>query len=207
MMSLIDWGWRVPLQWVERWWASRRQGPKEVLVACSGCRQVRRWARRWARRWMFSMKTARKHVICFPRKQSENMWPVCRAKRWQTYFVFSRDTYQEKYNVFTKKTVRIKINFFSLFPWKAMNETGFLFRMQTDGIILSSFFFVCLGNGLNVFQANMDFTCFLTLFSLKTATIPSSVGRGPPAGCCRYVAASARERCCPLRNFRYLEVF
>ena len=56
-----------------------------------------------------------------------------------------------------------------------MNETGCLFRMQTDGIILSSFSFVCVGNGLNVFKANTDFTCFSSLFSLKTDTIPSSV--------------------------------
>ena len=124
---------------------------------------------------MFSGKTARKHVTCFLRKQPENMLPVYWAKLWQTYFVFSRDTYKEKYNVFTKKTVGIKINFFSLFPWKAMNETGFLFWMQTDGIILLFFLFVCLGNGLNVFQGNIDFTCFLTLFSKKTVTIPSSV--------------------------------
>ena len=58
-----------------------------------------------------------------------------------------------------------------------MNETGFLFRMQTDGIILLFFLFICLGNSLNVSQENIDFTCFLTLFSKKTATIPSSVNQ------------------------------
>ena len=88
--------------------------------------------------------------------------------------MFSRNTYKEKDNVFTMKTVGIKINFISLFPRKTMNETGFLFGMQTDGIILLFFLFICLGNGLNVFQANIDFTCFLTLFSKKTVTIPSS---------------------------------
>ena len=85
---------------------------------------------------MFSGKTARKHVTCFLGKQPENMLPFYRAKPRQTYFVFSRITYKEKENVFTKEMVGIKINFSSLFPQKTMNETGFLFRMQTDGIIL-----------------------------------------------------------------------
>ena len=102
------------------------------------------------------------------------MLPFYQVKPWQTYFVFSRNTYKEKYNVLTKETVDIKINFSSLFPQKTMNETGFLFQMQTDRIILLLFLFICVGNGLNVFQANIDFTCFLTLFSKKTATIPSS---------------------------------
>ena len=124
---------------------------------------------------MFSGKTARKHVTCFPGKQPENMLPFYRAKPWQNYLVFSRNTYKEKDYVFTKETVGIKINFSSLFPWKTINETGFLFQMQTDGIILLFFLFICLGNSLNVFQENIDFTCFLTLFSKKTATIPSSV--------------------------------
>ena len=125
---------------------------------------------------MFSGKTARKHVTCFLGKQLENMLPFYREKPWQTYFVFSRITYKEKDNMFTKETVGIKINFSSLFPRKTMNEMGFLFRMQmADGIILLFFLFIYLGNGLNVFQENIDFTCFLTLFSKKTATIPSSV--------------------------------
>ena len=122
---------------------------------------------------MFSGKTARKHVTCFLGKQPENMLPFYWAKPRQTYFVFSRITYKEKDNVFTKEMVGI--NFSSLFPWKTMNETGFLFWMQTDGIILLFFLFIYLGNGLNVFQENIDFTCFLTLFSKKTVTIPSSV--------------------------------
>ena len=35
--------------------------------------------------------------------------------------------------------------------------------------------FVCVGNSLHVFQANINFTCILTLFSWNTETIPSSV--------------------------------
>ena len=124
---------------------------------------------------MFSGKTARKHVTCFLGKQLENMLPFYWEKLRQTYFVFSRITYKEKDNVFTKETVGIKINFSSLFPRKTMNEMGFLFRMQTDGIFLLFLLFIYLGNGLNVFQENIDFTCFLTLFSKKTATTPSSV--------------------------------
>ena len=85
---------------------------------------------------MFSGKTARKQVTCFLGKQLENMLPFYQEKPQQTYFVFSRITYKEKDNVFTKETVGIKIKFSSLFPRKTMNETGFLFWMQTDGIIL-----------------------------------------------------------------------
>ena len=109
---------------------------------------------------LFSWKTSRKHTTILSGK---------------TYFVFSRNTYKEIDNVFTKETVDIKINFFSLFPWKAMNKTGFLFWMQMDGIILLFFLSICLGNRLNVFLENIDFICFLTLFSKKTATIPSSI--------------------------------
>jgi len=135
----------------ERWRGSRERGLERELVACSGCRQGRRWARRWARRWMFSRKTVRKHVTCFPGKQPENILPFYRAKPEKTCFVFSRNTYKEKYNLFTNETVGIKINFFFLFPRKTMNETGFLFRMQADGIIFLCFLFVCVGNRLNVF--------------------------------------------------------
>ena len=174
---IINWRWRTPLRRVERWQASHCQGLERVLVTCSGCPRVRRRARRWARRWVFSRKTAGKHVICFPGKQPENTLPFYRAKPWQTYFVFSRNTYKEKDNVFPRETVDIKIDFFSLFPWKTMKETGFLFRMQTDGIIILCFLFICLGNGLNVFQANINFSCFPNMFPWKTVTIPSS-------GCC-----------------------
>ena len=124
---------------------------------------------------MFSGKTGRKHVTCFPQKQPENILPFCQAKPWQTDYVFSRNTDKEKDNVFSWETVGIKINFFCLFPWKTLKETGFLFQMQTDGIILLCFLFVCMGNCLSVFQANTNFTCFPRLFSWKTATIPSSV--------------------------------
>ena len=114
-------------------------------------------------------------MTCFLRKQPENMLPFCRAKPWQTDYVFSRNTDKEKDNVFPWETVGIKINFFCLFPWKTIKETGFLFRIQTDGIILLCFLFVCVGNGLSVFQANTNFTRFPRLFSWKTVTIPSSV--------------------------------
>jgi hypothetical protein len=107
---------------------------------------------------LFSWKTTGKHVTILPGKTVANL--VC--------------VFQEKDNVFTMKTVGIKINFIFLFPRKTMNETGFLFGMQTDGIILLFCLFICLGNGLNVFQANIDFTRFLTLFSKKTVTIPRS---------------------------------
>ena len=112
---------------------------------------------------LFSSKTTRKHFT------------ILRAKPWQTDYVFSRNTDKEKDNVFSWETVGIKINFFCLFPWKTIKETGFLFQMQTDGIILLCFLFVCMGNCLSVFQANTNFTCFPRLFSWKTATIPSSV--------------------------------
>jgi len=59
--------------------------------------------------------------------------------------VFSRNTDKEKDNVFPWETVGIKINFFCLFPWKTIKETGFLFWIQTDGIILLCFLFVCVG--------------------------------------------------------------
>jgi len=47
--------------------------------------------------------------------------------------------------------------------------------MQTDGIIITCFPFVCVENSLHVFQANINFTCILTLFPWNTETIPSSV--------------------------------
>lgn len=56
-----------------------------------------------------------------------------------------------------------------------MNETGFLFQMQTDEIILLCFLIICVGNSLSVFQANIGFTCLPNLFSQKTVIIPSSV--------------------------------
>ena len=64
---------------------------------------------------------------------------------------------------------------FCLFLQNTKNQTSFLFWIQTDGIILLCFLFVCVGNSLHVFQANTNFTCILTLFSWNTGTIPSSV--------------------------------
>jgi len=178
-LSFIVMNWddatAVTLRRVERWWGSQQWGLERELIACSDCRQGRRWVRRWARRWVFSGKTARKHVTCFLGKQPENMLAFCWAKPWQTDYVFSRNTDKEKDNVFPWETVGIKINFFCLFPWKKIKETGFLFQIQTDGIILLCFLFVCVENGLSVFQANTNFTRFPRLFSWKTVTIPSSV--------------------------------
>jgi len=160
---------------VERWWGSWQWGLEWELVTCSGCRQGRRPGRRWARRWVFSGKTGKKNVTCFPWKQPENMLPFCWAKPWQTDYVFSWNTDKEKDNVFPWETVGIKITFFCLFPWKTIKEIGFLFQIQTDGIILLCFLFVYVGHGLSIFQANTNFTHFPRLFSWKTVTIPSSV--------------------------------
>ena len=96
--------------------------------------------------------------------------------------------------VFQENRVRIHVKF--VFAWKTVRlfptqtkrkhnkiilsvftqkwKTGFLFWIQTDGIILLCFLFVCVGNSLHVFQANTNFTCILTLFSWNTGTIPSS---------------------------------
>jgi len=70
---------------------------------------------------MFSGKTTRKHFTTLLGKTEENLFCV-----FQEYI-------PRKDNVFTKETVGIK-DFF--FPWKIVNETGFLFWMQTNGIIL-----------------------------------------------------------------------
>ena len=83
------------------------------------------------------------------------------AFAWKTVRLFPMQT-KRKHNkiilsVFTQK-------------WK----TGFLFWIQTDGILLLCFLFVCVGNSLHVFQANTNFTCILTLFYWNTGTIPSS---------------------------------
>jgi hypothetical protein len=88
---------------------------------------------------------------------------------WKTVRLFPTQT-KRKHNTIIPSVFAQK--------WKTAantkNHTGFLLWMQTDGIIIICFPFVCVGNSLHVFQANINVTCILTLFSWNTETIPSS---------------------------------
>jgi hypothetical protein len=116
-------------------------------------------------KFVFAWKTVRLFPTQTKRKHNKII-PSVIAQKWKTvwFFVFC----------INRQKIPWIQGIFCLFMQNTKNQTGFLFQIQTDGIILLCFPFVCVGNSLHVFQANTNFTCILTLFSWNTETIPSS---------------------------------